>query len=214
MKLTLEGYAKEYRNIPMDPSQPQLFVIDQVQQTSVYFNGEPLVGSGRAYSRGVELMLQKKLARNLYGLVGLAYSRSRYRDLDDTWRDRAFDNRLTVQVEGGYKPNPSWEFSTRLLFGGGRPYSPFDQEASREAGIGILDISRINGERLPAYHALNLRVDKRWHFRGSNLIAYLSVWNVYGRVNTSGYLWNEIRNEQETQEGWGMLPIIGLEFEF
>jgi hypothetical protein len=121
---------------------------------------------------------------------------------------------VTAQLEGGYKPNRSWEFSARWLFGGGRPYSPFDQAASQQAGIGILDLARINAERLPAYHALNIRVDKRWHFKGSNLIVYLSVWNAYGRVNTSGYLWNEIRNEQEAEEGWGTLPIIGLEFEF
>jgi hypothetical protein len=214
VKLTLEAYAKEYRNFPLDPSQPELFIIDQVAQTSVYFNGEPLIDSGRAYSRGVELMLQKKLAQNLYGLVGLAYSRSRYRDLEGTWRNRPFDQRVTAQLEGGYKPNRSWEFSARWLFGGGRPYSPFDQAASQQAGIGILDLARINAERLPAYHALNIRVDKRWHFKGSNLIVYLSVWNAYGRVNTSGYLWNEIRNEQEAEEGWGTLPIIGLEFEF
>lgn len=68
--------------------------------------------------------------------------------------------------------------------------------------------------RLPAYHALNVRVDRRFNYSGSNLIVYLSIWNAYGRVNVSGYDWNEVLNAREDVEGWGLLPIFGLEFEF
>jgi hypothetical protein len=213
-RLTVEAYAKEYRNFPLDPSQPQIFPIDQVVGIDLYVNENPLVDQGRAYTRGIELMLQKKLAHNFYGLLSAAYFRSRYEDYDGIWRDRLFDNRVTFQVEGGYKPNSKWEYSVRWLYGGGRPYTPFDEIASRDAGWGILDTSNINGERLPAYHALNVRVDRRFHYSGSNLIVYLSVWNAYGRVNVSGYEWNEVLNAREAREGWGLLPIFGLEFEF
>jgi hypothetical protein len=212
-RLTVEVYDKEYDHFPLDPSQPQLFIIDQVVQTGLYFNPNRLVDSGRAYTRGVECLLQKKLADKVYGLVSAAFFRSRYRDGDGVWRDRAFDNRVTMQVEGGYKPNKKWEYSIRWLFGGGRPYTPFDEAASIEAVRGILDADNVHGDRLPDYHALNLRLDRRFYFRRSNLIAYLSIWNVYGRTNVSSYQWNEISNEAYALEQWGLRPILGLELE-
>ena len=213
-RLTLEAYAKEYDRFPLDPVQPQLFVIDQVLQTSMFYNGNPLVDKGKAYTRGLEVVLQKKLAREIYGLLSASYFRSKYRDYDGVWRNRAFDNRFTFQVEGGYKPNNKWEFSVRWLFAGGRPYTPFDESASEETGRGVLDVNQINGERLPDYHSLNLRVDRRFHFSKSNLIFYFSVWTAYGRKNLDNDGWNEVRNEKEENRQWGTLPLFGLEFEF
>ena len=213
-QLVLEAYAKEYDHFPLDPLQPQLFIIDQVVDTGVYLNNNPLVDTGKARTRGIELMVQKKLARNVYGLLSGAYFRSSYRDYDGIWRDREFDNRFTFQAEGGYKPSNKWEFSARWLYAGGRPYTPFDQAASRAAIRGVLDAGRINADRLPAYHSLNVRFDRRFHYRRSNLILYVSVWNAYNRNNIGGYYWNEVTNEQETLEQWALIPIFGLEFEF
>ena len=79
---------------------------------------------------------------------------------------------------------------------------------------GIYDLSKTNSERLPDYHSLNVRVDKRFYFEGSNLIVYLSVWNVYGRENVAQYVWNEYENKPDEQLQWSTLPVLGIEFEF
>ena len=213
-RLTIEVYDKEYRNFPLDPIQPSLSVMDLIVYDGIFLNGNPLIDGGRAFSRGVEVMIQKKLARDVYGMISGSYFRSRYRDYDGTWRDRVYDNRYTCNIEGGYKPNNKWEFSLRWIYAGGVPYTPFDQDASEAAGRGVFDANRINGERQPDYHSLNVRLDRRFLFSGSNLIFYLSVWNAYGRKNISDYYWNEVDNRQEPFEQWGTLPIFGLEYEF
>ena len=69
-------------------------------------------------------------------------------------------------------------------------------------------------ERYPDYHSLNLRVDRRVNFQGSNLTWYVSVWNAYNRQNVGGYAWNALKGEMETIHQWGMLPVFGLEWEF
>jgi len=213
-RLTVEVYDKEYGNFPLDPIQPSLFVMDLIVYDGIFLNGNPFVDGGSAFSRGIEVMLQKKLARDVYGMVSGSYFRSRYKDYDGIWRDRVYDNRYTCNVEGGYKPNNRWEFSLRWIYAGGVPYTPFDQEASETAGRGVFDANKINGERQPDYHSLNIRFDRRFHFSGSNLIFYLSVWNAYERKNISDYYWNEVDNKQEEHEQWGTLPIFGLEYEF
>ncbi len=214
-RFTLEVYQKDYRNFPLDPSQPALFLIDELYyRYGFFFNHESLIDEGKAYSRGIEIMIQKKLAKNFYGLASASYFRTRYKGGDGVWRDRVFDNRAIFSIEGGYKPNNKWEFSLRWIYAGGTPYTPLDIQKSKEINRAVLDENRINETRYPAYHSLNVRFDRRFNFKHSNIVLYVSVWNAYNRRNVSSYYWNEIKKDEGTVYQWGRLPIFGLEYEF
>ncbi len=208
-RLTVDGYLKEYKNMPLGTSYPSICQADHF----VSDNAGEFVDSGRARSYGVEVTLQKKLRKNIYGLISGSYFRSRYRDLDGVWRSRRFDNRFLFTVLGGYKPSKTWEFSIKWNFAGGAPYTPYDIALSTAAGEGILDMAQVNGPRKPAYHSLNFRVDKRFHFKSSNLIVFLSLWNVYNQKNISYYDWNAADNTVTKEYSWGLLPILGIEYE-
>ncbi len=213
-QLTVEAYNKDYQDMPVDPAQPDLFLMDEVYQTGLFLTHGPLQDGGRANARGIEVMVQKKLAESVYGMVSASYFRSTYEDISGKVRDRVYDNRLTFNIEGGYKPSKEWEFSMRWIYAGGAPYTPLDEQASAAARRGIYDSELINEARLPDYHSLNLRVDRRFFFSRSNIVLYLSVWNVYGRENISGYSWNAITNQKDANTQWSTLPILGVEYEF
>ncbi|MFO7447913.1 MAG: TonB-dependent receptor [Ignavibacteriaceae bacterium] len=214
-KLTIEIYDKEYYNFPIDPSQPSLFIIDENIYGNIFYSfHDRLMDEGRAYSRGAELTIQKKLAQDFYGLASFSYFRTRYKAADNTWRDRMFDNQVILSLEGGYKPNNEWEFSARWIYAGGVPYTPFNVEASQQANTGIRDAGRINEERYPDYHSLNIRADKRFLFSKTNLVVYISIWNAYSRKNAASYYWNSFKNEQDIIYQWTLLPIFGVEYEF
>jgi hypothetical protein len=214
-KATVEVYRKDYSSFPIDPQQPSLFVVDELfYRYGFFFNHESLTAAGKARSTGIEATVQKRLAENLYGLASAAYFRSSHMGADEAWRDRVFDNRLVLSLEGGYKPNSTWEFSGRWIYAGGPPYTPFDVDASTSLNRGVLDQTQMNGARYPDYHSLNLRVDRRFHFSGSNMIVYLSVWNAYNRKNVASDYWDEIGNVQDVSYQWSALPIFGIEYEF
>jgi hypothetical protein len=214
-KLSVEVYQKTYSSFPVDPAQPSLFLVDELfYRNGVFFAHGPLQDNGRAESKGVEAVVQKKLAENFYGLASAAYFSTRYRGGDGVWRDRGFDNRIVVSVEGGYKPDSEWELSGRWIYAGGVPYTPFDRSLSSALGREVLDETRINLERLPDYHCLNVRVDKRFHFASTNLTAYLSIWNAYDRRNIAAYFWNGEEHKQDAIYQWGLLPIFGVTYEF
>jgi len=213
-KLTVEIYDKEYFNFPMDPSQPNLFVFDQAVLENLFLTHQALVGTGEANSKGIEVTVQKKLAKDFYGLVSASYSQAKYKGLDNKWYDRIYDNRFNFAIEGGYKPDDKWEFSLRWLFAGGAPYTPFNDEASRLAFMGIFDAARINGARLPDFHSLNIRVDRLFNFQSSSLITYISIWNAYARENIATYTWSQIDNKVVPEKMWGILPVFGIEYEF
>ncbi|MFA6232633.1 MAG: TonB-dependent receptor [Bacteroidota bacterium] len=214
-RLTLEGYVKEYDRFPVDPDQPALFLVDEMNYRYGFFmpHGQ-LTSTGKASSRGVELTLQKKLAHDFYGIASASYATSRYADAAGIERPRVYDNRILFSVEGGYKPNAEWEFSLRWIYAGGAPYTPMDVDASRIARQEVLDANRINTERHPDYHSMNIRVDRRFHFDRSALVVYLSVWNVYNRKNIAGYIWDDANQRVKTLYQWGLLPIFGVEWEF
>ena len=117
---------------------------------------------------------------------------------------------------GGYTFSRDWEASIRWMYAGGAPYTPFDDAASMAAGEGVLSASRVNAERLPAYHSLNLRVDKRFFFERSTLTCWLAVWNLYGRENIPFYQWDTSVRRPVAPNLWSnsALPVFGVEFEF
>jgi hypothetical protein len=214
-KLSFELYWKDYKNFPLDPHQPGLFLLDEIYYRYTFFGGhDQLVDEGEAVSKGVEFMLQKKLAQNIYGLISVSHFRSKYKDHQNEWKNRIFDNQLIFSIQGGYKPNKNWEVSIRWMYAGGSPYTPFDLEASKQNHRVVLDGNRINEARYPDYHSMNLRFDKRFYFMNSNLVFYFSVWNVYNRKNIATYFWNDKEQKQDEIYQWRFLPIFGLEYEF
>ena len=213
-RMTLEGYVKRYDRLPVDPAAPGMLVVDEMSYRYGFFSAhEQLVAKGEAESRGIELIVQKKLARDFYGLASAGWSSARYAGLDGVERARVYDNRLLFSVEGGYKPSASWEFSLRWIYAGGAPYTPIDPVASRAVRQEVLDATRINALRRPDYHSMNIRVDRRFHFTRSSLVLYISVWNLYDRRNVAGEIWDDEKQRVKTLSQWGMLPIFGVEWE-
>jgi hypothetical protein len=209
-RLTVELYRKSYSRLPADPSQPELNMFDAKPSA---LTGD-LTDGGRAESHGVEITLQKRLASKVYGLASATWFRARYRGADGTWRNRDYDNRLAFSAEGGYRPDRRWEFSMRWIYAGGVPYTPLDLAASKLLHRIVLDESRVNSVRLPDYHSMNVRFDRRFNFRSTNLIFYLSVWNVYNRKNVAQVFWNDREQKQDVIYQWLILPVFGLEYEF
>ncbi len=209
-KLTVETYHKQYDRFPMDITQPALFVIDG----NFHEFYDTLTSKGEAASSGIEMIVQKKLMDQFYGLVSATYFRSRYRGLDTIWRDRGYDNRFALSIEGGYKPNHYNDISIRWIYAGGVPYTPIDPELSKQYKRAVYDSERINQKRYPDYHSLNIRYDRRVFFRKSSLTFFISVWNAYNRKNVAGYYWNPEEERADLMYQWSMLPVFGIEYGF
>ena len=107
-----------------------------------------------------------------------------------------------------------WEFSARLSFLSGRPYTPYDQAVSTAQRRGVYDLTRVNAERAPDYGRVDLRVDRTFTVGGQPLNIFLGVQNVTNRKNFASYSWNRRTNEQQFGEQQGIFPILGFDWRF
>ncbi|PWJ42503.1 TonB-dependent receptor [Sediminitomix flava] len=182
-RASLEGFHKKYDNYPFSVAN-QVSLANLGGDFGVIGNEEVLSASeGRSY--GLEFLVQQKFFRGFYGILAYTYVRSEFTDADGNFAPSSWDNRHIVSITSGKKLGKGWEIGGRWLYSGGNPYTPYDEQASINPEIwntqkrAILDYSRVNSERLDAYHQLDIRVDKKYFFDKWSLSMFLDIQNIY-----------------------------------
>ncbi len=216
LRLTLEAYWKEYSRYPVaaDSGHEMITMANYGNAYGGNLYPEQLTGEGKGTARGLEFMAQKRMTNNWYGLLAYSYSVIGHEALDGIRRPGSFDNRHVFNVVFGYRLTKAWEFSAKWRYAGGTPYTPYDQAASVAADQGVLDLTRINGERYAPYHRLDLRMDYRSFFRKMTLITYVSIQNVYARKNILMHYWDSAAQETRYYYQMGFFPVGGVSLEF
>ncbi|EAY25970.1 TonB-dependent receptor [Microscilla marina] len=181
-RITVEGFYKFYENYPF-------LIREQISLANLgadfgVIGNDPVNSSsvGRAY--GLELLVQRKFSKGIYGILAYTLVRSEFKDRNDEFVASAWDNRHILSLTGGYKFGNNWEFGTRILFSGGAPFTPFDLNATLTpanwdiAGQGIPDYTRLNTERNSAFYQVDVRLDKKWFFKKWSLNVFFDIQNV------------------------------------
>lgn len=172
-----------------------------------YRNG----ASGKA--QGLELLVKKDPAGGrLSGFASVSLSRSR-RTVDATGESFPFsyDQPVIVNLVGLYKLNSRWEFGFKWSYHSGAPYTPVVGTGLYPDGRVRPIFGRINSERVPAYHRLDLRADARFSPR---LTAYFELINAYNRRNLAGYSYNADYTQREEVRQLPILPSAGVKYSF
>jgi hypothetical protein len=215
LRVRVEGYVKEYGDYPASAERRYLVLANTgagysgAEDGFSAFGFDNLFSDGTGRSRGVELLVQKRLSDiPFYGIFSLSYNSTEYVAMDGVTRPGAYDSRFILNLSGGWKIDDHWEVGMKFRYGSGTPTTPF-------LPTGVRDYAAYNGDRLPAFHSLDLRIDRRWNFPSWNLVTYIDVQNIYNRKNVQAYRWDPRNRRPETVGGSiGILPTIGVSAEF
>lgn len=215
LKVQLEVYGKRYADYPARLFRPQAVLspsgFDDVT-TDIPFGLEPLESTGTGDAYGAEVFLQKKLGTSAwYGQLSASANRTRFRGLDGTRAIGAFDTPLLANGVLGWRPNARWELATRVRGASGLPFTPFLATGDL---AGTLDFARYNRERLPTFFAADIRIDRRFIMGNTQFIAFVDLQNVTNRANVGAPQWNPRTRMAELNSSVGLLPSIGLNWEF
>ena len=214
-RFRVEGYLKQYSRYPASTQRPYLILLNAgagfggLDAGFSSFGTDDLASVGEGTARGVDLLLEKRLLNTpFYGRAGITVGQARFTALDGVERPSAYEQRFIANLGGGYRPGARWEFAFKFRIGEGRPATPFLPDGMQDPGA-------FNSIRLPAFHSLDLRVDRRWSFRSWSLVAYVDVQNVYNRKNFTETRWDpRAMMTEEVGGSIGVLPTIGLSADF
>jgi hypothetical protein len=155
-------------------------------------------------------------------LVSYSWSRSDRTDLvNGTFRDD-WDTPHVVTLLAGFRPGKGFELSGRWRYLSGRPQTPFtsrfevapDGSVTPGSDYWVGFEGAHNGDRLSAYHRLDLRVDHRAQLGRYYLVTFLDVENVYNRDNILNQRYSHEAAEPEAVYQWQLLPVLGVSLEF
>mgnify|MGYP000009113135 FL=1 len=188
-RITLEGFYKTYDHYPVSLTDSVALANKGTDYVAVGDEAVRPVGQGRAY--GLELMLR---TQEFYGVVAsLAYTwyYSEFKQLDENLQNTrryipsSWDNRHIFSLTATRRIGKSWDLGFKWRYVAGGPYTPYDRETSARIEAWdakhqpYYDYSRFNTLRLPAFHQLDVRVDKSFFFRKWSLIFYADIQNIY-----------------------------------
>jgi CarboxypepD_reg-like domain len=194
-------------------------------------SAEPLRNSTfqRDYSRGVQLVVQRRSANRLSGWLGYTLASAQQRQyninnpifpcppycvLSSAYSPSLEDQRNSLNGFAMYRLKPSVNLSGKFLYGSGFPVS---------TGIFVLvgtSYQQVGSQTLRfPYHRLDVRADKDWAFAHWKLTVYGEVLNLTNHYN-SRFVYSSVidpntgQAQVKTLQGLPVTPTAGIVFQF
>lgn len=179
----LNLYSKKYADYPV----LQQSGISLANATSDYVavGDEPAESTGKGRSHGLTFNVKKQMTKLLGWQINYAFTRSEFTNTEGEYKPSSWDNSHALNFIAMVHLNGGWKLSGRWFVSSGSPFSPYNRAATAQKENwsrtfrGIFDYNQVNSLQLPAFHSLDLRVDKRFNFKKWTLTTYIDVQNVY-----------------------------------
>jgi hypothetical protein len=177
----------------------------------------------RSTAEGIELLLHGRWGERFDGWLAYSYARAEDR-LAGAKVPRSLDQPHTVALDLNYRSARQWSLNLAWRYHTGWPVTPVearfvtDPEDPEEEPELVAVFGRLNSERLPPYHRLDLRASRRWDLRSGGLTFFVDVQNVYNRRNLAGF---DVHLDEDAgvvnleAERWpGLFPSAGITWDF
>ncbi len=168
-------------------------------------------GRGRVY--GSEFLLRyRPEGGRFFGWIAYTLSRSeRAATSADALQVYEWDQTHIFSALGNVRLGRGFSLGGRFRYVTGTPYTPY--------AAGILDLDagayapvpgQANSARLPAFHQLDLRLEKAFELSRAKLLAYLELRNTYNQKNAEAKTYSYDYAASTNLTGLPFLPVIGL----
>jgi len=178
------------------------------------------VGTGHAY--GIEVLLKRQFTGRFFGWIAYTLSRSTRLDATGAWHLFLFDQTHVLTALASYKLGGGWQLGARARLVSGNPYAPvigsvLAWDALSDSGSARPQYRAILGapysSRLPAFFALDLRMDREWTLETWKLAFFLDVTNVTNRGNPVAIEFSYDYRQSGYLTDLPIFPTLGLKAE-
>ncbi|WP_286590615.1 TonB-dependent receptor [Sphingobacterium sp. N143] len=222
LRFKTEVYYQHLYDVPVstDPSiNFSLLNVSDISAigTSTY---RQLINKGTGKNYGIELTLEKSLSKGYYFMVTSSLFDSKFKALNGKEYNTTFNTRyvgnllLGKEWTVGKNKNNLFGLNAKLIYAGGRKYSPILEEESFRLDEEVIDQDRINTLTAAPYVRLDFSSSYRINRKKVSHLVILDIQNALNRENTVGMHYNFSKRIIEPQKWTGIIPTINYRIEF
>ena len=179
---SLEGFWKGYENYPFSVNDGISLANKGADFGVIGDEAVISTSNGRAYGAEFQTRINSQK-----GNLNLSYTlvRSEFDDTAGNYLPSSWDSKHLIALTGTRELKKDWRIGGRWRFVGGLPYTPWDLGKSSSVDVWnltggpSLDYSKLNAERYPAFHQLDVRVDKSFYLNKITAKFYIDIQNLY-----------------------------------
>lgn len=218
LRVKAETYYQHLYNIPVKNDVSSPFAVTNNEDGYVT---DPLVNKGVGRNYGLELTLEQFTHNNLYFLLSTSLYDSKYKALDNVWRNTRYNGNYAFAFTAGKEfksgnstKNRVYGINIRSLYSGGLRTTPIDYDRSMQAGETKYIESMTYANQNPAYFRTDVRFSiKRNRARATTTLA-LDIQNVSNRKNIYGSYFDPQTGVVKTSYQFPLLPVLSYKIEF
>jgi outer membrane receptor for ferrienterochelin and colicin len=149
-----------------------------------------------AKARGIELFLKYDIGRKIswwfsYSLAEAleniaAIEYDGLLDPQTGWLPRINNQLHTLYCDVNYRPNAKWHYNLSWQYYKGWPMTTYNYQFQVLDDVGLHfypSHNKFRGEEYPAYHRMDLRINRHFQLKTGELSVYLHLINLYNREN-------------------------------
>lgn len=212
--LKVETYHQYLYNIPVAKDSSFYSLLNESSGLAT----KNLTNKGTGYNYGMELTVEKSFSNNYYFMVTASVFDSKYKALDNKWRNTKFNSSYIFNMLGGKEfkigKRNTIGLNGRVIWRGGYKTIPLDLDKSIAQHKSIYITEKAYKTKAPNYFRADLSVNfKRNNPKYSWTLA-LAFQNVTNHLNLYNEYFSPISNKIERTNYQGLVPNLNFKMDF
>nr|WP_121271045.1 TonB-dependent receptor [Pedobacter schmidteae] len=221
-KFKTEVYYQHLYDVPVSADPTVNFSLLNVSDNSAIGSASyrQLINKGTGKNYGVEFSLEKSLSKGYYFIVTSSLFDSKFKALNGKEFNTTFNTRYVGNLLAGKewvtgkKRNNIFGLNAKLIYAGGRKYSPVLVEESFRLDEEVIDQDKINTLTADPYIRMDFSSSYRINGKKVSHLIIMDIQNALNRENTVGMRYNSSKRVIEPQKWSGIIPTINYRIEF
>lgn len=183
----IEVYYQDLYNLPVENIDTSYYC---TINEGIDYRYVELVNKGKGKNYGIEVSVERFFDQGFYFLVNSSIFDSKYKSLENVWRNTRYNNNYTVNILGGKefknigkKDNQSLTLNTKIFFEGGQRYIPVMRDAQGNVAVDpehdiYFDYTKAYNDKLDNIFLVNFSASYKFNKARATHEIFLDLMNV------------------------------------
>ncbi|WP_442590796.1 TonB-dependent receptor [Pedobacter sp. AW31-3R] len=221
LKFKTEVYYQYLSQVPVSIDSSNNFSLLNVSDNSAIGSSSytALVNKGTGKNYGLELSLEKSMRNGYYFMLSSSLFRSTFKALSGEEFNTTFDTRYVGNLVAGKEWTAGKQrknlfgLNGKLIYAGGRRYSPILLEESLRLDEQVIDQTKTNTLTADPYIRMDFSATYRINRKRVSHAIILDIQNLLNRENNMGLYYNPSKRDVELNKWIGIIPTLNYRIE-